>query len=207
MTEVVDPVVTSGIEGLGRHPAWRPAADCLSLISGEPGTGKTTLAMQFLMDGAARGERCLYITLSETLPEIQRIARSHGWDLSGIHVRELVASERNFSVEAQLTVFNSSEVELSETTESMIAFVNEIRPQRVVLDSLSELRLIAQSSLRYRRQVLALKQYFAGHQCTVLLLDDQTGGDEDGHLQSIANGVVVLEQLANQYGAERRRCA
>ncbi|MEJ0099542.1 MAG: ATPase domain-containing protein [Pseudomonadota bacterium] len=205
MAEVMDPVVPSGIEGLDDILRGGLPQDCLSLISGAPGTGKTTLAMQFLMQGASRGERCLYITLSETLPEIERIARSHGWDLSGIHIRELIASERNFSVDAQLTVFNSSEVELSETTEAMIAFVNEIHPQRVVLDSLSELRLIAQNGLRYRRQVLALKQYLAGHQCTVLLLDDQTGGEEDGHLQSIANGVVVLDQLANQYGAERRR--
>ncbi len=205
MADVIDLLVPSGIEGLDDILRGGLPQDCLSLISGEPGTGKTTLAMQFLLRGVVRGERCLYITLSETHSEIERVARSHGWNLTGLHVKEMVASERSLSTHAQLTVFNPSEVELSETTEAMIAIVNEIRPQRLVIDSLSELRLIAQSSLRYRRQVLALKQFFAGHRCTVLMLDDQTGGNEDGHLQSIANGVVVLEQLVNQYGAERRR--
>src|SRR3569833_4394576 len=118
---------------------------------------------------------------------------------------ELILSEHNLSADAQLTVFNPSEMELGETTEAMIAAVSQFRPQRLVLDSLSELRLIAQNSLRYRRQVLALKQFFAGHDCTVLMLDDRTGGAEDDHLQSIAHGVVLVEQLANQYGAERRR--
>jgi circadian clock protein KaiC len=175
------------------------------MVSGAPGAGKTTLAMQFLLDGLARGERCLYVTLSETETEIQKVARSHGWDLQDLRIKELVSSERNLSANAQLTVFNPSELELGETTEAMIAAVDEIRPHRVVLDSLSELRLVAQNSLRYRRQVLALKHFFAGRECTVLLLDDQTGGKEDDHLQSIAHGVVLLEQQANLYGAERRR--
>jgi circadian clock protein KaiC len=205
MSEALDPLVPTGVEGLDDILRGGMPQGCLTLISGTPGTGKTTLAMQFLLDGAARGERCLYVTLSETLREIGKIARSHGWNLYGIHVRELIPSERSLSPSAQLTVFNPSEVELGETTEAMISMVEEIRPQRVVLDSLSELRLIAQNSLRYRRQVLALKQFFAGHDCTVLLLDDQTGGVEDDHLQSIAHGVVVLEQQANQFGAERRR--
>jgi circadian clock protein KaiC len=198
-------VVPSGVEGLDDILRGGLPLHCLSLISGAPGTGKTTLAMQFLLQGAARGERCLYVTLSETQREIDLIARSHGWDLSGIHIKELVPSERNLSASSQLTVFTPSEVELGETTEAMIAVINEVRPQRVVLDSLSELRLIAQNSLRYRRQVLALKQFFAHHDCTVLLLDDQTGGLEDDHLQSIAHGVLVLEQHVNQYGSERRR--
>jgi circadian clock protein KaiC len=145
------------------------------------------------------------VTLSESKSEIEKVAQSHGWDLSKIDMLELIPSEHNLSADAQLTVFNPSEVELGETTEAMIAAVNQHRPQRLVLDSLSELRLIAQNALRYRRQVLALKQFFGGHSCTVLMLDDRTGGIEDDHLQSIAHGVVMLEQLANQYGAERRR--
>jgi circadian clock protein KaiC len=205
MSEVSDPVVASGVDGLDDILRGGLPQNCLSMISGAPGTGKTTLAMQFLLEGARCGERCLYVTLSETQPEIEKIARSHGWDLSGLHIKELVPSEHHLSTNSQLTVFTPSEIELGETTEAMLAVVNEVRPQRVVLDSLSELRLIAQSALRYRRQVLALKQFFAGHDCTVLLLDDQTGGHEDDHLQSIAHGVVVLEQLVNQYGAERRR--
>ena len=205
MAEVFDEVVSTGISGLDDILKGGFPQNCLSLISGAPGTGKTTLAMQFLLQGLAQGERCLYVTLSESDPEIQKIARSHGWDLRQLRIKELVSSERSLSASAQLTVFNPSELELGETTEAMIAAVKEIRPQRVVLDSLSELRLVAQNMLRYRRQVLALKHYFAGHDCTVLLLDDQTGGREDDHLQSIAHGVVVLEQLANVYGAERRR--
>jgi circadian clock protein KaiC len=205
MPEERDPLVPSGIEGLDDILRGGLPQYCLSLISGSPGTGKTTLAMQFLLHGASLGERCLYVTLSETQREIGKIARSHGWDLDGIHIKELIPSERSLSASAQLTVFAPSEVELGETTEAMIAAVDEVRPQRVVLDSLSELRLIAQSGLRYRRQVLALKQFFAGRDCTVLMLDDQTGGVEDDHLQSIAHGVISLEQLANQYGAERRK--
>ena len=139
--------------------------------------------------------------------EIEKVARSHGWDLSGIDTTELIPSENNLSSDAQLTVFNPSEMELGETTEALIGAVNKHKPQRLVIDSLSELRLIAQNPLRYRRQVLALKQFFGGHACTVLMLDDRTGGIEDDHLQSIAHGVVLLEQLANQYGAERRRLA
>ncbi len=205
MPEQLDPLVPSGIEGLDDILRGGLPQYCLTLISGSPGTGKTTLAMQFLLHGAALGERCLYVTLSETQREISKIARSHGWDLGGIHIKELIPSERSLSASAQLTVFAPSEVELGETTEAMIAAVDEVRPQRVVLDSLSELRLIAQSGLRYRRQVLALKQFFAGRDCTVLMLDDLTGGVEDDHLQSIAHGVISLEQLANQYGAERRK--
>lgn len=205
MADVLDAVVPTGIPGLDDILRGGLPQNCLSLISGTPGTGKTTLAMQFLLHGLAQGERCLYVTLSESNAEIQKIARSHGWDLQELRIKELVSAERGLSVSAQLTVFNPSELELGETTEAMIAAVNEVRPQRVVLDSLSELRLVAQNMLRYRRQVLALKHFFAGHDCTVLLLDDQTGGREDDHLQSIAHGVVVLEQLANLYGAERRR--
>jgi circadian clock protein KaiC len=195
----------SGIAGLDDIIRGGFPGSCLYLISGQPGTGKTSLAMQFLLEGARQGERCLYITLSETRKEIEKVARSHGWDLAGINTTELIPSENNLSSDAQLTVFNPSEMELGETTEALIEAVNSHRPQRLVIDSLSELRLIAQNPLRYRRQVLALKQFLGGRACTVLMLDDRTGGIEDDHLQSIAHGVVMLEQLANQYGAERRR--
>jgi circadian clock protein KaiC len=175
------------------------------LIAGTPGTGKTTLAIQFLLDGIKRGETCLYVTLSETRAEIEKVASSHGWDLSKLHITELVPSERNLSADSLLTVFTPSELELGETTEALIASANKHRPQRLVIDSLAEVRLIAQNPVRYRRQVLALKQYFSDRDCTVLLLDDRTGGGEGDHVQTVAHGVVVLEQLANQYGAERRR--
>ena len=205
MNDSAEPTVPAGIHGLDDILRGGFPQNCLYLVTGTPGTGKTTLAMQFLLEGLRRGERCLYVSLSETRSEIEKVARSHGWDVSAIQMKELVPSERNLSADAQLTVFNPSELELGETTEAMIAAVNEHQPQRLVLDSLSELRLIAQNALRYRRQVLALKQFFGGHDCTVLMLDDRTGGIEDDHLQSIAHGVVVLEQLVNQYGAERRR--
>jgi circadian clock protein KaiC len=199
------PPLSSGAPGLDDVMRGGFPDGCLYLVSGEPGAGKTTLAMQFLLAGAQLGERCLYVTLSETRSEIERVARGHGWDLSKVRIQELVPSEHNLSADRQLTVFNPSEVELGETTAGMIKVVDEYKPQRVVIDSLSELRLVAQNALRYRRQVLALKQFFAGRDCTVLMLDDQTGGVADGQVESIAHGVVVLEQIANQYGAERRR--
>lgn len=205
MADDLDPILASGIAGLDDVLRGGFPANCLYLITGFPGTGKTSLAMQFLLEGVKRGEPCLYITLSETRAEIDKVARGHGWNLAGLDVQELIPSENNLSADAQLTVFNPSELELGETTEALIAAINRYKPKRVVIDSLSELRLIAQNSLRYRRQVLALKQYFAGFDCTVLLLDDRTGGHEDDHLQSIAHGVVSLEQLVNQFGAERRR--
>jgi circadian clock protein KaiC len=203
--EIADPIAPSGIDGLDDIIRGGFPQNCLYLVSGSPGTGKTTLAMQFLLEGAKAGEHCLYVTLSETRREIEKVARSHGWDLAKIDMAELIPSEKNLSADAQLTVFSPSELELGETTQALIESINKYRPQRLVIDSLSELRLIAQNPLRYRRQVLALKQFFSTQDCTVLLLDDRTGGIEDDHLQSIAHGVIVLEQAANQFGAERRR--
>ena len=204
-TDAAEPHADTGIAGLDDILRGGLPRDCLFLIAGTPGTGKTTLAMQFLLEGLRQGETCLYVTLSETRAEIEKVARSHGWNLGQLQIKELAPSENNLSADSQLTVFNASEVELGETTEALIAAANEHRPQRLVIDSLSELRLIAQNALRYRRQVLALKQFFSDRDCTVLMIDDRTGGIEDDHLQSIAHGVVMLEQLVNQYGAERRR--
>jgi circadian clock protein KaiC len=177
----------------------------LYLVDGDPGAGKTTLALQFLLEGVRAGEKCLYITLSETREELTSGAASHGWSLAGIEIVELVAEAKDLDGESQVTMYHPSETELNETTSKVLAAVERTNPDRVVFDSLSELRLLAQSSLRYRRQILALKQFFAGRNCTVLLLDDRTSEGSDLQLQSIAHGVISLEQLAPVYGAERRR--
>lgn len=195
----------TGIAGLDDIMRGGFPRNCMFLVAGNPGTGKTTLAMQFLLEGIRNGEACQYVSLAETKAEIEKVAQSHGWDLSKLEITELVPSEGKLSAESQLTVFSPSELEFGETTEALIAAAKAHQPQRLVIDSMSELRLIAQNALRYRRQILALKQYFADRNCTLLLLDDQTGSGEGDHVQTIAHGVVVLEQLANQYGAERRR--
>ncbi len=177
----------------------------LYLLEGDPGTGKTTLALKFLLEGAALGEPVLYVTLSETREEIEEVAASHGWSLDGLTLYELIPPEDSLKAETQYTIFHPSEVEFSETTTAVLDEVERIQPRRVVFDSLSEMRLLARDPLRYRRQILALKQYFAGRQCTVLLLDDRTSTASDLQVRSIAHGVVELEQLALDYGAERRR--
>jgi circadian clock protein KaiC len=199
------PSVKTGIVGIDDILRGGLPAHCLYMVSGIPGAGKTTLALQFLMEGARIGESSLYVTLSETRKEIGKVARSHDWDLSKIHICEIIPLENELGTDSQITVFNPSELELGETIEKLIAEVNKYKPQRIVIDSLSELRLAAQNSLRYRRQILALKQFFARRDCTVLMLDDQTGDASDGQLESIAHGVILLEHLSNQYGAERRR--
>jgi circadian clock protein KaiC len=199
------PVAATGIEGLDHvlDGGFRP--NRLYLIEGVPGSGKTTLALQFLLEGVRLGETVLYITLSETREEIQEVVDSHGLSLDGIEVRELVPSESSLNPEEQYTMFHPADVELSETTKTILADVQRLKPRRVVFDSLSELRLLAGNPLRYRRQILALKQFFAGRDCTVLLLDDLTSSDRDLQVQSIAHGVVLLEQLNPEYGSERRR--
>jgi circadian clock protein KaiC len=195
----------TGIEGLDDVLRGGFTSNRLYLIEGVPGSGKTTLALQFLQDGVRRGEAVLYVTLSETEEELRGVAASHGWSLDGITIRELVPSEDSLRPDDQYTMFHPSEIELSETTKKILADVEQIKPRRVVFDSLSELRLLAGNPLRYRRQILALKQFFAGRNCTVLLLDDLTTTDRDLQVQSIAHGVVRLEQLNPEYGAERRR--
>jgi circadian clock protein KaiC len=177
----------------------------LYLVEGDPGTGKTTLAMQFLMEGIRQKEAGLYITLSESADELAGVARSHGWSLDGIEVFELMPDEEALRPDAQYTVFHPSEVELTNTTQAIFEAVQRVKPVRVVVDSLSELRLLAQESLRYRREILAFKQFFIHNNATVLLLDDRTAEAGDPQLRSLAHGVVLLEQLALDYGAERRK--
>jgi circadian clock protein KaiC len=180
-------------------------ANRLYLVRGDPGVGKTTFALQFLLEGVRAGERVLYITLSETEEELRAVAESHGWLLDGVSLFELTAAEQRLNSDAQNTLFHPSEVELQETTDALLAHVEKVQPTRVVFDSLSEMRLLAQSSLRYRRQILALKQFFAGRSCTVVMLDDQTAAEGDQQVESIVHGVLLMEQLAPEYGAERRR--
>jgi circadian clock protein KaiC len=180
-------------------------ADRMYLYEGRPGTGKTTLALQFLLEGARRGERVLYITLSETQQELDLVAKRHGWSMDGIDLFELVPPEITLDPDLELTVLHPAEVELSETTKLVFDRVNEVNPKRVIFDSLSEMRLLAQSPLRYRRQVLALKHFFTQRHCTVILLDDLTSHGDDLQLHSITHGVVLLEQSAIDYGAQRRR--
>jgi len=197
--------VATGIEGLDNILEGGLTPGRLYLLEGLPGSGKTTLALQFLMEGVRHGERVLYLTLSETVEELTQVARSHGWSLEGIGFRELVPTEQNIQPEKQYTMFHPAEVELSATTKVIFSSVEEIKPARVVLDSLSELRLLAGTPLRYRREILALKQFFAGRDCTVLMLDDVSFKDDDLQVQSIAHAVVQLEQMSPEYGAERRR--
>lgn len=199
------PRISTGSEGLDDILYGGIDPNRLYLYEGRPGSGKTTLAMQFLMEGARRGERVLYITLSETKRELQLVARRHGWSLDGIDIFELVPPETTLDPNHELTVFHPAEMELSETTKLILDEVGRVNPTRVVLDSLSELRLLAQSSLRYRRQVLALKHFFTSRDCTVVMLDDLSAKQDDLQLHSISHGVVLLEQLAIDYGAERRR--
>jgi circadian clock protein KaiC len=175
------------------------------LYEGRPGSGKTTLAMQFLLDGVRRGERTLYVTLSETERELQLVAKRHGWTLDGVTIFELVPPETSLDPSQELTVLHPAEMELSETSRLIFDQVERLDPARVVIDSLSELRLLAQSPLRYRRQILALKHFFSGRKSTVILLDDMTSTQNDLQLHSIVHGVVLLEQTAIDYGAERRR--
>jgi len=197
MTDARDSRIGTGIQGLNDilHGGFTP--DRLYLIEGMPGSGKTTLAFQFMLEGVRRGEKVLYLTLSETLDEVEGVAASHGWSLEGISISELMPSEDALGPDEQYTVFHPSEVELSQTTRRILDEVDRTKPTRIVFDSLSELRLLSGGPLRYRRQILALKHFFAGRRCTVLLLDDLTSAEHDLQVQSIAHGALLLERSSS----------
>jgi circadian clock protein KaiC len=195
----------TGVTGLDDVLAGGLTRRRLILLEGSPGAGKTTVATQFLIEGAARGERCLYITLSETEEEMRDSAQSHGWDLAGIHIFELVPPDSLLDEDQQQSLLYSSDLELNEATQRIFSVFNEVKPDRVVLDSLSEIRLLAQSSLRYRRQILALKHFFARQKATILMLDDLTAEVADKTVHSVAHAVIRLEELSPDYGSERRR--
>ncbi|TWU17574.1 Circadian clock protein kinase KaiC [Novipirellula galeiformis] len=201
----IDRRISTGIASLDVIMNGGLTENRLYLIEGSPGTGKTTLSMQFLLDGVRKGETGLYVTLSETKRELEGIARSHGWSLDGIEIYELVDPSESIESQAQYTMFEPSEIELGSTIQGVLKKVKDLNPSRVVLDSLSEMRLLSQGPLRYRRQILALKQFFVGRNCTTLMLDDHGGSESDQQLQSIAHGVIRLEQLLSDYGGERRR--
>jgi circadian clock protein KaiC len=203
--DLYNDVSATGVQGLDDILYGGLTPFRLYLIEGVPGSGKTTLAMQYLLEGARKGEPVLYVTLSETEEELRAMAKSHGWTLDGVTIRELVPPEDALLPAEQYTMFHPAEVELSETMRTILSDVERLKPTRVAFDSLSELRLLAGDALRYRRQLLALKQFFRGRRCTVLLLDDLTGAGRDLQVQSIAHGVIVLEQLLPEYGADRRR--
>src|SRR5262252_3707246 len=192
----------TGIHGLDNVLAGGFPRNRVYLVQGEPGTWKTTIGMQFLLAGAEAGERALYISLSESAEELEEAARSHGWTLRDVSILELNASE-TASTNDENTLFYPGEVELPETTRTLMTEVERLAPSRVVVDSLTEVRLLSQTPVRYRRQIAALKDFFSGKRCTVLFLDDSNVADLQ--LQSIAHGVLSLEQLSPLYGAERRR--
>lgn len=200
-------IIATGNAGLDQVLRGGLPKDRLDLLEGTPGSGKTTLGLQFLFEGVRQGESVLYITLSETSEELRCVAESHGWSLDGVHLFELSAADAVLGGAQEQTILHPWESELGDTIELIQARVDELQPRRLVFDSLSEMRLLAQDPLRYRRQVLALKQFFAGRGLTVLLVDDLTtsGGERDNHLHSLCHGVLTLERLTLDFGAARRR--
>ena len=208
ITKSSDSRCVSGVEGLDEILGGGLPSGCFYLLQGDPGSGKTTLALQFLLEGVRRGENTLYITLSETKAELLKVARSHGWSLDAIPLFELSAIESLVHPEARSTVFHSAELELTKVTDLLLEETRKTKPTRIVFDSLSEFRLMAESALRYRRQLLHLKQEFAKYQSTVLLLDDKMDNNligADPHVLSLTHGVIEMEQLSPDYGRSRRR--
>jgi circadian clock protein KaiC len=206
-TDFVDERCPSGVEGLDAVLSGGLPRGCFYLVQGDPGSGKTTLALQFLLEGVRRGEQVFYITLSETKTELLKVARSHGWSLDKIPVLDLSAIENLLQPEAQTTVFHPSEVELTKVNQLLLDEVRRKQPARIAFDSLSEFRLMAETTLRYRRQLMILKQQFAKFNSTVLLLDDKMNkaGVFDPHVLSLTHGVIDMEQLSPDYGISRRR--
>ena len=197
--------VATGIEGLDTILEGGLTPNRLYLLEGLPGAGKTTMALQFLLEGVRHGETVLYVTLSETEAELREVAASHGWSLEGVAIHELFPMGDQLDPEEQYTMFHPSEVELGRLTQDILAEVERLQPQRVVFDSLSEIRLLAGSLLRFRRQILALKQYFAGRKATVLLLDEAHLQEQGLNAHTIVHGVISLDQMRPEFGGDRRR--
>ena len=198
----------TGIEGLNEILGEGLPANCLYLVQGDPGSGKTTLALQFLLEGVRLGEKTLYITLSETKDELVKVARSHEWSLDAIALFELSSIDSLIRPEARTTVFYPSEIELTKVSELLLEEIRRIQPVRVVFDSLSEFRLMAETALRYRRELINLKQELAKYNTTALLLDDRMDNSRiggDPHVLSLTHGVIEMEQLSPDYGRSRRR--
>ena len=193
-----------GVNGLDDILVGGLPRNRLYLLQGAPGVGKTTLALQFLLTGVKEGDRVFYIALSETKEELQQIASSHGWSLDGIEILELADVEKQLDTLAQDTLFRPSEVDLNRTAEFLIREIQRVKPARIVLDSLAEFRLMAETALRYRRQILALKQFLATQNATVILLDDSVG-ERDLQVQSVAHGAILMEMVPFEFGTERRR--
>ncbi|MGB8580441.1 MAG: ATPase domain-containing protein [Candidatus Sulfotelmatobacter sp.] len=200
-----DARVSTGCVGLdkilnGGYPSGR-----LYLIEGDPGAGKTTLAMQFTRDGVSKGERTLYITLSESRADLRHAAQSHGLSIENVEIVELLPNEGDLLPEQQYTVFHPAEVELNDRMQRIVKEIQRVRPDRLVIDALSELRMLAKDPLRYRRQILSLKDFMAGQECTVLLLDDRSSRDPDLQLHSVVHGVISMDKVPREYGKTRRQ--
>jgi circadian clock protein KaiC len=198
-------VLSTGIAGLDDVLHGGLAAGGLFSVEGDTGAGKTTLCLQFLMAGRQQGERCLFVTLSESIPELRAMAASHGWNLDGFEILELISTEQSVARDGHYTMFHPSEIELTETTRAIIDAAERIKPTRVVLDSVGELRMLAQSPLRYRRQIIALKNFFNSRGATLLMVDDPRADIADLAIASIASGIITLDRDATEYGAFRRR--
>lgn len=197
--------ISTGIDGLDHVLGGGFIADQVYLIEGTPGAGKTTMALQFMLEGVRLGEPTLYITMSETAAELRAVAASHGWSLDNIFIRELIPGAAAADPNDQYTMFHPAEVELGLTVKAIVDDLARVQPRRAVIDSLAELRLMGGNTLRYRRQVVALKQHFAGRGCTLLLLDDSPGQDSDATVHTVVHGAVGLEQVRSEYGNDHRR--
>jgi circadian clock protein KaiC len=207
VTNPISSKLSIGVPGLDDVLGGGLPRNCLYLVEGNPGVGKTTLAMQFLLEGKRRDEKCLYVTLSETKLELEAVASSHGWNLEGISIIELSAIERAIGGKGPTTLFQSAEVELNQLIKLLMDEIERGKPARMVLDSLSEMRMLAQSPLRYRREVLRLKQRLAELGCTVLLLDDRAAEGSDVQVHSIVHGALSLNAAPLNYGIFRRSLA